>query len=131
MVVSIRSTLQPRILLTLNLALACYSRSMTILISSIILISLGWPAVIVGMLISLIGLYLNRIKLILLAAAIITPFSLYFIGANNWMAIIYPFMPLCILGSWYFKKNEAPLYAWLFTLLAILAFLYLAFVLFA
>ena len=96
----------------------------------IILFLLGWPAVVSGVLVSSIGIYFNKVKLILLAAAMITPFCLYFIGANNWMAAMYPLMPFCLIGSWYYAKRGINLKAWILTLLAAVAFLYLAFVLF-
>ena len=95
--------------------------------SSLLIVSLGWPAVILSMLLSISGIYFQKPRLLLVAAVLILPISLYFFGANNWIGKVFPLFPILIVVCWYTLRNKLLFITWSILILPLSMFSYLAF----
>jgi len=61
---------------------------------------LGWPAMALGICIAFIGILLQKPKFVLVGTILTIPMCLYFFGANNWISVVFPSMPLILVCSW-------------------------------
>ena len=96
--------------------------------SSLLLASLGWPAVFLCMLLSVSGVYLQKPRFLIIAAILILPFCLYLLGANNWIGTIPPFIPLFLVICWYTVRRKLLIISWSILVLSFSIFSYLAYV---
>ena len=95
------------------------------MIEILVQIVFGWPFIITSLLVSLIGLITKRYKYLLVAAALLFPFSVYLIGypfARGWSLLL----PLCLIGSASAIRNQKMLIAWLLLLPPLLVSAWLA-----
>ena len=95
--------------------------------SSLLIASLGWPAVFLCMLLSISGVYFQKPRLLIIAALLILPLSLYLLGANNWIGRIFPLFPVLLVICWYTTRHKLYLISWLILILPFSSFSFLAY----
>lgn len=86
----------------------------------------GWPAIILSLLVSLIGLITKRHQYLFVAAVLLLPFAIYLMGypsVRGWSLAL----PLCQIGSAFAIRNQKIVLAWSIFLLPLLAIAWLAF----
>jgi hypothetical protein len=100
------------------------------MIEVLLQIIFGWPAIILSLSVSLIGLITKRHQYLFLAAALILPFAVFLVG--------YPFvrgwslaMPLCQIGSAFAVRNQKMMLAWSLFVPPLFAIGWLAFLVFS
>lgn len=94
---------------------------------SLLIAALGWPAVILCIWFSFAGVSFQKPRLLLIAALLSLPFSLYLLGANNWIGIAGPLIPLLLVAGWFTTKRKLTFISWsilglLFSIFASLAY---------
>ncbi len=86
----------------------------------------GWPFIILSLLVSGIGLIKDRYLLLLIGAVLIFPFSFYLSGAPEIRGLAFG-IPLSQVYAAYTIKKEKTIIAWLLTLPAFFASIWVAF----
>jgi hypothetical protein len=94
---------------------------------SLLVASLGWPAISLSMLLSIAGVYFKKSRLLIIAALLILPVSLYLLGANNWISIIFPFFPVLLIACWYTVRHNLVITSWSLLIVTSSGFSYLAY----
>ena len=74
-------------------------------------ILLGWPAILVSLALSVIGIVRRRSKWLVVAAIIVVPFSLYLFGTPRftWIALVFPVL---LFGASIAIRRSLPWLAW-------------------
>ena len=74
-------------------------------------ILLGWPAILVSLALSVMGIVLGRSAWLIVAAIIVVPFSLYLFGTPRfvWIALL---LPVLLFGASIAIRRSLPLLAW-------------------
>lgn len=93
---------------------------------SLLLALLGWPVVVLSMLLAISGVYFLKPRLLLIAAVLVLPMSFYLSGANNWIAIVAPLIPASLVISWYTTRRKLLFMAWPTMVFPYVIFMYLA-----
>ena len=76
---------------------------------------LGWPAVFLSVTLAVVGIVSTKPGLVLVAAVLATPFSLYLsAGWNNgiWVSVVFAALPLTFVAAAYAVKHRRPWMAW-------------------
>jgi len=76
---------------------------------------LGWPAVFLSVTLAVFGIVSAKPGLILVAAVLATPFSLYLSAVWNngiWVSVVYAAFPLTFVAAAYTVKHRRPWIAW-------------------
>ena len=95
---------------------------------SLFVASLGWPAICLSMLLSVSGVYFKKPRLLVIAATLILPVSLYLLGANNWMGKVFPLIPVLLVICWYTIRQKLYFISWSILILPFSSFSYLAYI---
>jgi hypothetical protein len=89
-------------------------------------ILVGWPAILVTVILALIGLIKNRYRFLLAAAILALPFSWFLSGFPVVQSPVF-LLPVLLLGSSYFMFRGREMVAWLLGIPFFLAILLLLF----
>ena len=73
---------------------------------------LGWPAVAASLMLAAAAIVSRHPALLVVSALLAAPFGLYLGGAENWMAVAGPAIPLALLAGAYALKRGWILLAW-------------------
>jgi hypothetical protein len=95
---------------------------------SLLIATLGWPAISISSLLSVVGVYFKKSRLLIIAAILILPVSLYLIGANIWIGKIFPLFPLLLMVCWYTVKHKLFFTSWSILISVFSGFSYLAYI---
>ena len=76
------------------------------------MMSFGVPAAILSLLLSAIGVWTEKIWLLLVAAILFIPFSYYLSGSPDWAGLPI-FLPVFLVGSALAMRKRSKLWAWL------------------
>lgn len=93
----------------------------------LLIILVGWPAIIITVILAIIGLIRNNYRFLVAAAILALPFSWYLSGFPVIRSPVF-ILPLLLLGSAYAKYRDREMLAWI---LAIPFFLAIVLLLFA
>jgi len=94
---------------------------------SLLVASLGWPAVFFSMILSISGVYLKKPLLLMFAAILISPISLYLLGGNNWIGKLFPLLPVLLSICWYTIRKKMYYTSWSILILTYSSFSYLVY----
>ena len=94
---------------------------------SLLVAALGWPAVLLGLSLSVAGVVFKNSRLLIIAAVLILPLSIYLLGGNNWISRIFPIFPILLVICWYTVRRNLYLASWLILVVPITGFSYLAY----
>ena len=86
----------------------------------------GWPAIITSLVLSAAGILFRRPFLVALGAVFFIAPALYLSGypAIRWFGLL---LPVCLFGAAYAVRKKKPVIAWLLTLPALVASVWLAY----
>ena len=73
---------------------------------------LGWPAVAASLMLAAAAIVSRHPALLVVSALLAAPFGLYLGGAENWMAVAGPAIPLALLAGAYALKRGWIFLAW-------------------
>jgi len=83
----------------------------------------GFPAAILSILLSVIGVLTEKVWLVIIAAVLFIPFSYYLSGSPNWAGLPI-LLPGFQIGSAVAVRKKSKLWAWLLLVPALLAVLW-------
>jgi len=89
--------------------------------------ALGWPALILGLCLTAAGIAARKPLLIGTAFVLVLPVSIYLAGANNWMAVAGPLIPVAFTVSWHTTRRRRLVIAWAFYLVPVILVLCMAY----
>ena len=72
----------------------------------------GWPAVVLSVALAACGILSRKPVLLLVAAVVAVPFAYYISGAENWIAVVGPAIPLTLAAGAYAVKHRRFWAAW-------------------
>ncbi len=72
----------------------------------------GWPAVVVSVVLAAAGILFRLPVLLLVAGVLAAPFSYYLSGAESWVALAGPAIPLTLFAGGYAVKRRLWWVAW-------------------
>ena len=72
----------------------------------------GWPAVVVSVVLAASGIMFRMPVLLVVSAVLAVPFCYYISGAENWIAVAGPAIPLTLAAGAYAVKRRVLWAAW-------------------
>jgi hypothetical protein len=82
------------------------------LIDILVVLTLGWPAIIVTVILAIIGLLRSNHKFLVAAAILAVPFSWFLSGFPYTRSLVF-LLPVLLLASAYFMYRDIPMVSWL------------------
>lgn len=96
----------------------------------LLILLVGWPAIVVTVILSGIGLFRNNYRFLIWAAILAFPFSWYLSGFPSIRSLVF-LLPLFLFGSGYAMYRGREMLAWILAIPFFLAILLLLFVILA
>lgn len=96
----------------------------------LLIILVGWPAILVTVILAIVGLLRNNYRFLVAAAILAVPFSWYLSGFPLVRSPVF-LLPLLLLGSAYSKYRDREMLAWILAIPFFLAILLLLFAIMA
>jgi hypothetical protein len=93
----------------------------------ILILLVGWPAIVATLILAGVGLFKNNYRLLVAAAVLAFPFSWYLSGFPIIRSPVF-LLPLLLFGSGYFMSRGREMLAWLLAIPFFLAILLLFYV---
>lgn len=96
----------------------------------LLIILVGWPAILVTVILAIVGLLRNNYRFLVAAAILSVPFSWYLSGFPLVRSPVF-LLPLLLLGSAYAKYRDREMLTWILAIPFFLAILLLLFAIMA
>lgn len=84
------------------------------MLNFILLLIVGWPAILATVILALIGLLRTNYRYLVIATVVAFPFSWYISGFPNIRSLMF-LLPLLLFGAGYAMNRGQEMFAWLLT----------------